>query len=495
MEHRSEENSTLTLELRCIALAVLKNIWIVLALAVSAACLCFVTAKVSYSPSYTSSTTFVISRAGTSSSAYSNLQSAKEMVPTFQSLVNSDLMRKRISADMGLDYLPGSISVSAVPETNLVTISATSSRPDTAFQMLKSLMKVYPQVGEKALGKVILEVFDQPVYPTAPVNPFAGARIMEMAFLIVAVLSAGVMAVYFYLRDTIKTPEQVKDKLDTQLFSTICHERPYRDLHDFFKHKKKSMRMSDPSTSFFYEETIKKISTKLIYKLRTERGQVVLLTSTLPGEGKSTLAMNLAQDMGRRGKKVLLIEGDLQNPGLGRVLRLEEPVPDWSRALSQHQDPADSMVRLDQYSFTALLNSIPMAQAADALALSDLPRRIEAWKGRFDVILVDAPPVRHRSDAEFWARCSDVSLLVVRQDLAEAKYINDSIDMLNNYGSGLLGCLYNDAIREREFSSSGYGYGYGYGSHSGYGGYGSYNRYGSYGKYGKYDHRPDGGRE
>ena len=496
MEHKSEENLGLTLELKCIGLAVLKNIWMALALAVSVACLSFVLAKVSYTPAYTSSTTFIISRAGTSSSAYSNLQSAKEMVPTFQSLVNSELMRKRISADMGLDSLPGSIRVSSVPETNLVTLSATSNRPDTAFQMLKSLLKVYPEVGEKALGKVILEVFDQAQYPTAPNNPFAGSRILKTVFLVVSILSAGVMAVFFYLKDTVKTPDQVKTKLDTQLFSTIYHECPYKDLPDFFKHKKKSMRMSDPTTSFFYEETIKKISTKLVYKLRTERGKTVLITSTLPGEGKSTLAMNLAQDLGRRGKKVLLIEGDLKNPGLAQVLHLEEPFSDWGKSVALHKDPSGSMCDLKNYGFTALLNGTPVAQSGDLLAISKLPQWIEAWKSQFDVILVDAPPVRHRSDTELWARWSDLSLLVVRQNTAEAKYINDSIDMLNNYGSGLLGCVYNDAIREHESNSSnyGYGYGYGYGKYGGYGhygsygGYGHYGKYGSYGKYGKYDH-------
>ena len=76
-----------------------------------------------------------------------------------------------------------------------------------------------------------------------------------------------------------------------------------------------------------------------------------------------------------------------------------------------------------------------------------------------------------------------------------AKFINDSIDMLEQYGSGVAGCIYNDAIKERDFSSYGYGYGYGsYGSYGHYGHYGQYGHYGSYGKYGKYgkDPAPDG---
>ena len=488
MEHKTEESSSLALEIRCILREVLKNIWIVLALAVSAACLAYVTSKITYAPTYTSSTTFMVSRSGSSSSAYSNLQSAKDVVPVFQTLVGSDLMQKRIADDMGLESTPGTMAVSAVPETNLMTITATANRPDTAFQMIQSLMRVYPEVSDKAIGKVILDVFDPPKFADYPDVPFAGGRVMGLAFLITALVSAGILGAMSYYRDTVKSPAQAKSKLDTQVFTVVYHEKQYKKLKDFIRGKRKAMRMTDPSVSFLYEETMKKIATKLLYKLRGSDAKVVLLTSTLPGEGKSTLAMNIAQDLSHRGKKVLLIEGDIQNPGLAQVLHLRQKnLPSWGDCLYHSQDPSEAMVQLKYYGFAALLNSRPLPQSTDWLAVSHLPQWIEAWKELFDVILVDAPPVRHRSDTELWARCADLSLLVVRRNMAEAKYINDSIDMLEGYGSGLLGCIFNDAIKARDFSSSGYGYGYGqYGSYGHYGHYGHYARYGSYNKYGSY---------
>ena len=485
MHNNPNEHSSLGLELRCILRDVLKNFWIPLALSISVACLAFVGGKLLYHPTYTTSTTFMVSRTGSVSSAASNLQSAREIVPVFQSLVSSSLMQKRVCADMGLDALPGTIAVAAVPETNLVTISATASRPDTAFQILKSLLRVYPEVGEKSLGKLILEVFDHPTFPDRPDRPFAGSRILGLAFAITLLCSSAAMGTMSFLNDTVKTPDQAKAKLDTRLLGVIYHEKPYRSLHDRLHRKRKTMRMTDPTVSFLFEENMKKLGTKLLYKLRSSHAQVVLITSTLPGEGKSVLAMNLAQDLSHRGKNVLLIEGDLQNPGLADVLHLhKKDLPDWGLLLSRGQDPAEAMVRLNHYGFAALLNNVPLPQAADLLAVSDLPRWLDAWKKQYDVILVDAPPVRRRSDAELWARCADLSLLVVRQNTAEAKYINDSIDMLEAYGSGLLGCVYNDAIKVRDFSTSGgYGYNYSrYGSYSHYGHYGSYEKYGNYQK-------------
>ena len=493
MEHKSEANSSLSLELRCILREILKNIWIVLALAVSAACLSFVASKLLYSPTYTSSTTFMVSRSGGSNTAAGNLQKAIDTAPVFQTLVSSDLMQKRIAADMGLDTIPGTIAVSAVPETNLMTISATAGRPDTAFLMIKSLMRVYPEVSDKSIGKVILDVFDPPKFADYPDASFSGGRVMGLAFLITALASAAVLGGMSYYRDTVKSPAQAKSKLDTQVFTVVYHERQYKKLKDFIKGKRKPMRMTDPSVSFLYEETMKKIATKLLYKLHGDDAKVVLVTSTLPGEGKSTLCMNIAQDLSHRGKRVLLIEGDIQNPGLAQVLHLRQKnLPSWGDYLYHNQDPSEAMVQLKYYGFAALLNSKALPPSTDWLAVSHLPQWIEAWKEQFDIILVDAPPVRHRSDTELWARCADLSLLVVRRNMAEAKYINDSVDMLEGYGSGLLGCIFNDAIKARDFSSSGYGYGYGsygsyghYGHYGHYGRYGSYNKYGSYGKYGK----------
>lgn len=474
-----EKQSDQKLMLRCIIQDVLRNIWVAVAIAVSAAFLAFIAAKIHYAPSYTSSATFAVSKAGGLSSAYSNMSQTQSMINTFQTVVNSQLLQKRVCEDMGLSSVPGSVSVTTIPETNLVTLSVTSGRPDQAFRMLRSVVKVYPEVGDKVLGEIVLDVFEPPVFPDHPDAAFAGGQVMKKVFAIVFVLTAGLVAVGFYLRDTVKTAEQARSKLDTPLFATIYHERRYKNLRDRIRRRQKSMLLSDPAVSFLYEETIKKISTKLLYRLRSEHAQVVLLTSTEAGEGTSTIAMNLAQDLAHRKKRVLLIEGNLKQPGLAKVLRVEAPqnIPSWGKYLKKNQNPLRAISRIGRYGFGVLLNNESIPQATELLASSSLSAWLNSWKQNVDVILIDAPPVRHRSDTEVWARCADLSLLVVRQNQVEAKYINDSIDMLEEYGSGVLGCIYNDAIKERESIISGYGR-YGYET------YGKY--YGSYGKYGKY---------
>ena len=99
---------------------------------------------------------------------------------------------------------------------------------------------------------------------------------------------------------------------------------------------------------------------------------------------------------------------------------------------------------------------------------------IEFVRDRFDYIILDTPPLGMVSDAEEFANFADATLIVVRQDLALAPYINDAIDTMNKTSAHLIGFIYNDA--RGGFPGSGNHYGYGYG------GYGSYYRYAAYEK-------------
>ena len=467
--------------LLCIARDLMKNIWVVLALAISLSFLGYMVAKVNFTPTYTSRTTFVVSRKGGSDVAYSNMMQTSNMIDTFSTVMNSQLLQKRVCEAMELPYMPGSISVEVVQGTNLITMRATAQRPDLAFELLRNTLKVYPEVGDKVLGEVILEVFEKPQFPVSPDRSFQGLHVMVMVFLLSFGAIFAALAVAAYTKDTVKSEQEVRQKLDTALFATIYHERQYKNLWQFLRGRRKLMRLNDPSVSFLYEETLKKISTKLLYRMKNHQARVVLVTSTVAGEGKSTLAMNLAQDISHRDKKVLLIEGDIKQPGLARVMQVPKniPVANWGRCLRTGADPNEFILRVQPYTFDVLLNNVPLPEAADRMTYPSLSSMLNLWRNTYDIIIIDGPPVQHRSDTEVLAHCADLSLLVVRQNMAQTKYINDAVDMLEGYGSGLLGCVYNDAIQDRGFVPGSYGSGYGYGY-----GYGRYNE--GYGKYGHY---------
>jgi capsular exopolysaccharide synthesis family protein len=305
---------------------------------------------------------------------------------------------------------------------------------------------------------------------------------MKKAFLgagAVMILLLGLMS---YLRDTVKSQEDVNRKLDTTLFGVLGHERAYRNLRARILRRRKKQLITEPTVGFGFAESIKKMRTKVIYQCEKEKQKVILVTSTAPQEGKTTVAANLALAIAQRGKKVLLIEGDLKKAVLADVLSTK--IPDWAgldKKKSKSGDLDEAVFRPEEnLPLYLLANRSPWNKAAEFLGSTRFGQFLENWKQRVDYIIIDGPSVRGRADAEILMRQADLSLLVVRQNQQKIPAINDTIDLLESYGKRVAGCVLNHTISRGALFTSGYGYGYGYG----YGGYRYGKRYGGY--YGGY---------
>jgi capsular exopolysaccharide synthesis family protein len=166
----------------------------------------------------------------------------------------------------------------------------------------------------------------------------------------------------------------------------------------------------------------------------------VLITSTIPQEGKSTVAANLACTLARRKQhKTLLIEGDLRRPtlaqkfGLGRIPGLSE----WLRGDSESMN----VYRLEELGLwilpagSAPENPLELMQSGK---LSPTMERLTAW---FDWIIIDSPPVLPLADTSMWARLADGVLLVTRKSITEKQQLKRGLEAIER--GKLLGALVN----------------------------------------------------
>lgn len=455
----------------CILKDVLRDLWVALIVGISVSLLVYVGARMTYQPTYTSRTTFVVSAKGSTTGPYGNLSKVNQMTGVFKAVMNSQVVKKLVCQDLGTDYFDGNVNVSIVSETNLVTVSVTSSSPEAAFRQLKSILKCYPTVGDEVLGEVVIEIFEAPAYPSFPDSMVQDDKVRTNGFLLGTAAMLVVLALISYFKDTIKNESDIPELLDTTELAILDHE-------------KKTVLVSDPRVSFSYSETIKKIRTKLLYKMHKTNKKIIYVSSTVEGEGKTTLAVNLAEVMSQRFDKVLLIEGNLRKTDMREKLGIKDSdYIGWTYGMNSVEALKTVLYQPENCKFKVMLNKKESRHATDLLASDTFEKFLKEMSQEMDVIIIDGPPAKRSADAEVWARLSDMSLLVVRQNTAQVKFINDTIDMLNSYGEGCLGCVFNDVMTMEEVFSSGYGYGYRYGrKRYGYGKYG----YGKYGKYGNY---------
>ena len=437
---------------------VLKEWWVILCIAISVSFLSYIGAYLLYQPTYTSSTTFVVSAKTSSMGAYGNLSEVQKLTDTFQTVMDSQVLKKKVAESLEMEAFDGTVGISVVPETNLLTVTVTSDSPEIAFQLLNGLLDHYQEVGENVLGNVVMEVFEEPNYPSVPNTVFDGKDVMQKAFLVAFAAMVVLLAVLSYLKDSVKLEEEVTEKLDTTLFGVLEHESSYRNAKAFIKRQKKKILMTEPAVSFSFVETVKKMRTKLMYFSRKEDAKVILVTSVMKKEGKSTVAANLALSMAQKGEKVLLIEGDLRKSALAEFLGVEVPEGAGITGDLDTVDLSKAVFQMDDSSLYLLTNGGVHRKSTEFLVSETFVNFLAQMREEMDYIIIDGPPAKGRADAEVLVRLVDCSLLVVKQNYAKVPFINDTIDMLNSYGSGVAGCIFNDVYTSGTLSSSGYGY-------------------------------------
>ena len=145
MEERNSVyvNNTAAEELHPVLLMreVLKKLWAIVMVAIIVASLTYVGASLMYTPQYQTKTTFVVSVRDGSSTVYSNLNAAKSMANAFSEVLNSDVLKKRIAAELGQERVNGSISAEVVGETNLLEMRVTADSPRQAYLITRAIMR------------------------------------------------------------------------------------------------------------------------------------------------------------------------------------------------------------------------------------------------------------------------------------------------------------------------------------------------------------------
>jgi capsular exopolysaccharide synthesis family protein len=203
-------------------------------------------------------------------------------------------------------------------------------------------------------------------------------------------------------------------------------------------------------------EKFRFIAVKLRQLQQSRLLKKLLITSTIPEEGKTMVSANLACTLARRKQqKTLLLEGDLRRPTLARQFGMGR-VPGLSEYLQGEADVTKSIYRLDALGLWILpagrapQNPLELMQAGK---LSPLMDQLTTW---FDWILIDSPPVLPLADTSIWAKVADGILLVARPGKTEKHHLQEGVEALDH--SKLLGALINSSAN---VARSNYHYRYG----------------------------------
>ena len=472
-ENQAEQVELISFHPSIILRDVLKRWYLIVVAALLAGMIAYTASDLLYVPVYSTTTTFVVSVQGSSTTVYQNLSATSNLATVFSEVLNSSLLRSAILEELGMTSFDGTISASAVEETNLLTMKVTASDPRTAFLVTQAVIENHQIVSYQVLGDTILEVLQAPKVPVSPVNQKASLSYMKKASVLAAAAVFLLLAFLSYKRDVIRSKQEAEKKLDCRILGEIGHERKYKTLWAAMKRRKTSILITNPTSSFLFVETIRKLRRRVEKQMPAD-GRVLMVTSVIENEGKSTVAVNLALAFAQKDKRVLLLDCDLRKPACHKILEYPWEGAGTIDVANGSASLENTVVQMKNTNLFLLLQRRSTRNSTDISGSDGMAALIQKAKERFDFVVIDTPPMSVAPDVECIMELADASLLVVQQNMVQADVINHAITALQGAQSKLLGCVVNNVYGVTLSHGGGYGYGYGYG------------RYGKYGKYGGY---------
>ncbi len=446
---------------------ILVNWWVILLGALAAAMLTATVMGLRWQPAYTTSATFAVS-SQIGANSYADLNSTTRMAGSFPKILKSSALRKILCEEMQVDSLQAVISSTAIPNTNLLELSVSSSSPREAFDTIHAIMDNYSQVSCFSLGNAVLIPLDAPTAPLHPSNPLDTSHAMKLAFLAAAAALTALFGLLSFFRDTVKQETDVEEKLDTHSLGVLAYEPKAKSLRELFQKSKKALLVNLPLAGFDFVESYRKFVSKLEYQMEKRRSKVLVVSSVSENEGKSTVAANISISLVQRGKKVLLIDGDLRRPSQFLILGIEAKDKNELGEYIKSGRCSDEIITktgINGLYFMGGRNCY--STSTNMLQSSNIEKLLKTCRRLVDYVVIDTPPAGPLGDAELFARYADEVLLVVRQNYMLAEDINDVLDHFREVGCHVVGVVLNRVQSFENLTSQTVGrhtgrYGYGY---------------------------------
>jgi polysaccharide biosynthesis transport protein len=322
-----------------------------------------------------------------------------------------------------------------------------------------------------------IRVVDPAMIPSTPARP-AKTRNVALAFIVGLVGGIGLALLREYLDNTVKTPDDIETLARLPSLAVVPQFAgsngsgkrggATQSLAAANGHDKRIELVAQHLPKSQMSEAFRALRTSILLSQADHPPQVILVTSALPREGKTTAAANLAVTLAQLGDKTVLVDADLRKPGVGRLLNLTGGK---YAGLSSYLAGVSS---LDQvivpHPSIPNLSALPTGplppNPADLLSSHKLVEAIAELRTRFKFVVIDSPPIMAATDAVILSVQTDGVLLVVRSGETPKEAFTRTRELLGSVKCNILGVVLNavdSSAPDYYYSYRYYPYSYGYG--------------------------------
>jgi polysaccharide biosynthesis transport protein len=411
---------------------------------------------------YRSTATLYVASAGTdnATNAYNGSLLSQERVKSYREILASDRVAERVAARVGggatADTLQSSVSVTNQPETTLLLVVATDRSPERAALVATTygdvLSEVVSGMERSADPGAAAVVSVRTALPAQPeLSPVSPRPVLDVGLgLVVGLLvGAGVAVARAAMDTSITGAEALAELAGTPDIGEIGHDPRAAEA---------PLAVLDRPSSVT-SEAYRKLRSNLGFVTvdREDGAAVIMITSALPGEGKSTTAANVALSLADLGGRVLLLEADLRRPVLAEKFGLE-PAVGLTTVLGAGT-PVRQVVQRKGRLDVVVAGPVP-PNPSELLESRRLAATLDELRRHYDWVIVDSTPLLPVTDGAVLSRRCDGVVLLCRHSSTSTGAVRQAVATLRTAGAHLLGTVLTQVPR-----SLGAGYG-GYGAYS-----------------------------
>lgn len=415
-------------------------------------------------PVYASKVTLFVSVAPTSdaASAYQGGLFSQQRAASYADLVRGEAVTRAVVDELGLSMSPASlgarISARVVPQTVLLEITVTDTAPTRAQRLAGAVAKHFTafvqdleRPSKDAPSPVRATTIASPTLPTSPVAPNP-PRTLGLGVLAGLVLGVGLALLREALDTSIKSAEALTTTTGVPNLGVIAQ--------DSDAHANPLVVHIEPRSP--RAEAFRQLRTNLQFVDVDRHPKRIVVTSSVPSEGKTSTTCNLALTLAQAGQRVVLVEGDIRRPRFAEYLGLEGAVG-LTSVLIGRVVPEDALQPWGDIPLEVLTSGPLPPNPSELLQSRAMELLLGELDRRADVVLIDAPPLLPVTDAALLARMSDGAVLVVRHGETTVDQLRQAVGSLAKVDARLLGTVLTMApAKGPDAYTYGYGYGYGY---------------------------------
>ena len=293
-----------------------------------------------------------------------------------------------------------------------------------------------------------LSLLDEVAVPGTPVVPRTRRNMLYSALLGILV-AGGIVLLLESMGDRLKSPDELSSRFGVTSLGAI------------FKWDRNEVAEGElvvlSGGKSGYAEAFRQLRANIEFATANHPGNIYLMFSPAPDEGKSTMVSNLAVAFAMSGRRVALIDGDMRRPALHKIFSIQNGLPGLSNLLGSPDVSVDDVVHDSGVQGVDLIPSGPTPpNPTELLGSPNMTELLKHLANDYDIVFVDTPPILVVADASVLASRVDGAIIVVDGSTTKAASLKAALDIIHKTQARMVGGIVNKLRRPR------FGYGYGY---------------------------------